>query len=139
MRNYRPKVGYLVLVAVIALPLGLGLNFAKHQWLLSVELAEGVKVKQRPFENFYDIRTAKGQILENVDGWIIRSTYVYGSLRDSTYFMIDLEDLHVDRFRALGEIDRVLIANRMPVYNMSDEESVADLKYDGGRNRKYAK
>lgn len=124
---------------MVFLPLWVTFKVAQHHWFLSVELADGVTIKQRPFEDFYDIHTDKGGVIENVDAWIIRSRYVYGSCRDSQYFMIDLEDLYISRFRDLNQIDEVLIANRLPIYRMSDEESTADLKYDGGRNRKYAR
>jgi succinate dehydrogenase/fumarate reductase cytochrome b subunit len=124
---------------MVFMPLWVGFKLAQHHWFLSVELADGVTIKQRPFEDFYDIHTRKGEIIQNVDAWIIRSNYVYGSCLGARYFMIDLGDLYITRFPNLDQINKVLVANQLPLYRMSDEESTADLKYDGGRNRKYAK
>lgn len=124
---------------VVILPGLFAFRLAQLEWFLSAQITNGVTVKQRPFKYVYDIHTRKGTAVKEVTGWIVRSDYVYGQCRDLSYFMIDPADGHVDRFKNLKEINTILILNRLPIYSMNDEEGIADIKYDGGRNRKYGR
>jgi hypothetical protein len=130
-------VSRILLVVVAALPLWVAGRYINHRWLFASELALGVVIKQKPFGYTYSIHTDKGEVVDEVDGWIIRNGFLYGSFGKTKYFLIDLTDLHLDRVHSLADMNTLLLANRLPIYSMSDEESIADLKFDRGKNRKY--
>lgn len=126
------RVFKIALAILGLLIVGRAIFLVRQEWLFSAQLAKGVKIVQEPFGKSYDIRTAKGVVLENVEGWIIRPGCIYGSYGRTKYFFIDLTDLNVSRFDNIFQITLLLKANGLPVYDMSDEESISHLKYQGG-------